>query len=947
MKKLIILIILISNYLNINAQNNLDEAIPFDASVRKGVLPNGLTYFIKKNTKPEKRAELRLAINVGATQEDDNQQGLAHFVEHLCFNGTKNFKKSALVDYLESIGTKFGAHLNAYTSFDETVYQLQLPTDDAAIFEKGFLVLEDWAHNVSFDNDEIEKERGVVISERRNGLGAFERINEKLFPIVMNNARYAERLPIGKLDVLEKATPETIKKFYKDWYRPNLMSVIAVGDFDVDLVEKAIKNHFAALTNPTNQRPLQSFEVKDHDDVKSTIATDKELPYNIVEINIKHQIKIATTKKDWRSSYITKLCNQMLNARLGEITAKPDAAFSYGGAYYGSLVRTKNSFNMYCITQDNGTTKAMEALLTEAERAKKFGFVEGELEQAKKEMLKSEESAFLEKDKTESGDLIDGLVYYFLEKRPFTGIENAYNFSKQEVPSITLAEVNEKIKSFLTNGKNTVLQVSATEKKDNTLPDEIQLINIYNNLKSKTLEPYKYEKITKPLMEKKPTEGRIVGMKELKIMLPNEKNDSIVGVEYEFTNGAKAVLVDTKFKNDEIQMSAYSWGGTSNYGEKDIYNTTFLTNIIQESGIGDFSKTELQKILTGKNVSVYPTLGELQEGINGGCSQADFETMLQLTHLYITKPRKDTSAFKAFLSQSKTWLANKDTDPETVYYEQSNYEMYNKNYRDKPLIVSDLDKINLDRVYQIYDERFRDGADFTYFFIGDFSKQPMLLTLLQTYIGSLPNDPKGDYWKDTDHDLAKGKMNFELKKGTAPKATVQLIYNVPVDFNRSNRAEMNALKKLLEIKLREVLREDKSGTYGVRVQAEMNHYPDSEAIFTIEFGCDPARQAELTTAALAVIESIKKDGCDEKNLIKIHETQRRSLESSFLENDFWLYNTVASYKNHTEVTETNTIEKIYKYTSDIKGGDFKRIANMFLNNNTLKKSVLKPEVVKP
>ncbi len=933
------------------AQSDLSAPIPFDPSIRTGKLANGLTYFIKKNAKPEKRAELRLALNVGATMENDDQRGLAHFCEHLCFNGTKNFKKAALVDYLESIGTKFGAHLNAYTSFDETVYQLQLPTDKADIFEKGFLVLEDWAHNVSFENEEIDKERGVVISERRNGLGAFERVNEVTFPLLMNQSRYAERLPIGKLDVLEKSSYATIKQFYKDWYRPNLMAVIAVGDFDVDVVERYIKSHFEGIQNPQNQRALQVFNVNDHNDIKSVVATDKEMPYNIAEISIKHPVGETKTIKDFRSDLIGELVNSMLGNRLSEIQSMPNSPFSYAGASFSQLVRTKNHFNMYCITADNGVAKGMESLLTEAERARRFGFVAGELARAKKEMLKQIENNYNERDKIPSANHVQGLVYYFLENNRIitVGAEKNYALYNEFIPNITLEEVNAMIQKWLdTNGKNVVLTGIGTAKPENLMPSEKDLISMYNSLKDKKLEAYTYTEITKPLLDKMPEEGKVSALKDLPVLQPSVYDkDGLTGMEYTFENGARVVLIPTKFKNDEVLFNAYSWGGSSNYGENDIQNINFFSSIIEESGIGNFSKTDLQKFLTGKNVDMSIMLGELSENMNGKCSQDDFETLLQLIYAYVTSPRKDKEAFETFKTQQKSWLQNKDTNPESVFYEQSNYALYNKNIRDKPLSVSDLDKINLDRVFEIYNERFHDGADFTYFFVGNFEKQNNILSLLQKYIGSLPNDPKGDYWKDIDHDLVKGNLNYELKMGQSPKANVQLTFNTPFDYNRKNKAVEQALIKLLQIKLREAIREDKSGSYGVGVYGGVTHYPQPESTITIEFGCDPSRQAELTKIALEVIEKIKKEGCDEKNLTKIKETRRRELETNFKENGFWLSTTSQSYQNNEDIKDCDSIEKLFAYTNELKGEEFKAFAKKLLDKKTLKTCILKPEIVKP
>ncbi|MEK7254447.1 MAG: pitrilysin family protein, partial [Bacteroidota bacterium] len=499
MKKWLLLLCLLPNFLA--AQPDLSQSLPFDPNVRTGELSNGIKYFIRKNAKPEKRAELRLAINAGAMQEDDDQQGLAHFVEHMCFNGTKAFPKSALVDYLESIGTRFGAHLNAYTSFDETVYMLQAPTDNREQFEKGFQVLQEWATNVSFDEAEIDKERGVVASERRNGLGADKRMFDKVFPVVMQGSRYAERLPIGQLEVLEKAPYERLRQFYKDWYRPDLMAVIAVGDFDVDDVEKLIKSRFGSIppsgAGGVAVRKRETYEVPNHRQQLVAIATDPEASRIGMSLMYKHEFSQVKDQAGYRKALVTYLVNTMINNRLDEIRQQADAPFSSGFAFYGQQVRTKSRFVMQLSVTEKNVWRGMEAMFTETERLRRHGFQPGELERAKKEMMKNVESQFLEKDKTESIIHTFGLIDHFLEGSPFTSIDFDFEFYKKHLDGVTLDETNQRMKSWITEGANSVITYQGIEKSGIPVPTEAEIRKLAADVKAREITPYEDLVVTK------------------------------------------------------------------------------------------------------------------------------------------------------------------------------------------------------------------------------------------------------------------------------------------------------------------------------------------------------------------------------------------------------------------------------------------------------------------
>ncbi len=461
----------VTNQMNDVASEYVTQKMPIDPSVRMGVLDNGLKYYIQKNGKPENRAELRLAVNAGSMQEDDDQQGLAHFLEHMCFNGTENFKKSELVDFLESVGTKFGPDLNAYTSFDETVYMLQVRTDDQEIFDKGMLILEDWAGRVSFEGEEIDKERGVVIGEWRSGLGAQERMRNKWFPVLFNGSRYENRLPIGKPEIIENAPYSAFTRFYKDWYRPNLMSVVVVGDVDVDAVEAQIKKGFGSLTNPSNPRKRKSYDIPAHDDTKVAIVQDKEASSTQVQIIYKHDPMKVKNQADYRQQIVHSLYNRMMGSRFQELSQSANPPFLYGFSSYTSFVRATDAYYGAAGVKPDGVEQGLEALLVENKRVQEHGFTATELERTKKAILNNVEKNFKEADKTDSRRLAMKYVSTFLEGTPMASPKQTLDLYEKFLPTITLAEVNALAKQWIRD-ENRVVIITGQEKEGITKPSE-------------------------------------------------------------------------------------------------------------------------------------------------------------------------------------------------------------------------------------------------------------------------------------------------------------------------------------------------------------------------------------------------------------------------------------------------------------------------------------------
>ena len=609
----------------------LSDKIPVDPEVRTGKLDNGLTYYIRKNGKPENKIEFRLVVNAGSILENEDQLGLAHFVEHMAFNGSKNFEKNELVNYLQSIGVEFGADLNAYTSFDETVYMLPIPTEDPEVVKKGLQVLDDWAHQISFTEEEIDKERGVIMEEWRLGRGASQRMRDQWFPVMFKDSRYAERLPIGKRQVIENADYETIRQFYWDWYRPDLMAIIAIGDLDPDEMEGMIKGQFGKIEKRTDARERKLFNVPDHDEVYVAVAKDKETPFTQIQLINKLEREEATTLFDFRKYFVYQLYNGMLRQRLNELRQSADPPFIYGGSGYGSMVRTKSNYSSFAMVGENGIEKGLQALVVENQRIKKFGFTQGELDRYKMELLNSYETAFKEKDKSESRIYASEYTRSFLTNEPIPGRTFEYEFAQKMLPTIKLEEVNALAGKWIKDS-NKVVVITGPEKEGVIFPDEAEVLKILESASNQEITAYEDKVSGMALMENKPTEGSIADKKVM---------DKLDVTELTLSNGARVILKPTDFKNDEILMSAYSLGGHSIYPDEDYYSASYAGQIIVQSGVKSFSPTDLQKLFAGKTVQVSPYIGELTEGFSGNAAPEDLETMFQLIHLYFTDPKKD------------------------------------------------------------------------------------------------------------------------------------------------------------------------------------------------------------------------------------------------------------------------------------------------------------------
>jgi zinc protease len=905
------------------------NVLPTDPNVLIGKLPNGLTYYIRHNEQPQKRAELYLVNKAGSILETDAQQGLAHFTEHMAFNGTRDFPKNALVDYLQKSGVKFGADLNAYTSFDETVYQLPLPTDSAAVFEKGFNILANLAGYVTFDQGEIDKERGVVLEEARlRGKNAQERLSLQTLPVLLNNSKYASRLPIGKEDVLKTFNAATIKSFYTDWYRPNLQAVIAVGDFDVKQVEALIKANFSGLKNPLTPKPRTEFNVPPTPGTVVKIATDKEFPYMLAQIIVKHPQIVSRTTTSYLQSIRISLFNYMLNQRLGELQQKADPPFLYARTSYGPLLGNQDAFSSVVVGKPDGLEGAVKAVVAETERARKFGFTLTELERAKQQALVGIQNAFYEKDKTNSANYVREYQANFLKGEAVPGIEFEYNFYAGNINRITLTDMNALAGKFISD-QNRVIIVEGPEKDKDKLPNDKTILN-WIGTAGNNITAYVDNVTSKPLMEKAPEGSKVVSQTE---------DENLGTTTLVLGNGLKVILKPTQFKNDQILINGSAFGGTSLANDNDYTSASFAGSVFGSSGISEFNQGQLDKMLADKNVNVSPYISDISQGIRGNSSPRDFETALQLIYLYFTKPRKDAEIWQGTISQTKALLTNRALDPLSVYQDTLSNVLSNYNFRGGATTVERLNTGNIDKAYNFYKDRFADASNFTFVIVGNFNVE-VIKPFLETYLGALPSTNKKETFVNLKMHPTPGQVTKTVYKGMDDKANVQMIYSGDYVFNDANNTQLDALEEVLNIKLTERLREQESGIYAPGVRASYSKNPEQRYTVTISFTCAAANVDKLIAATLDEVNKIKLTGAQPADIQKFVAEEARATQLQLKQNVSWSGYLAAAAQNGIDPDE---ILSHVKNLDQITVQSTKETAVKYLNDKNLAKVILMPE----
>jgi zinc protease len=858
------------------AQHAPGDPLPVDPLVTVGRLDNGLTYYVRANRRPENRAELRLVVNAGSILEEDGQRGLAHLLEHMAFNGTEHFEKQELVDYLESIGMQFGPSVNAYTGFDETVYMLQVPTDDPEILATAFQILEDWAHRISLEGDEIDQERGVVIEEWRLGRGAAARISDQQLPIMFQGSRYAERLPIGDVEVLESFPHEEIRRFYRDWYRPDLMAVVAVGDFDPAEVEASIRTHFGRLAPAADPRERVVHPVPDHEGVRYAIASDPEASSARVALLTLQDPAPVGTVGDYRRTLAQGLASSMLNDRLQELGQRPDPPFAFAGSGRGRFVRSKSGFQLVALVPEDGHLRGMEAILTEAERAARHGFTESELERARADVLRGMERLWTDRENQPSERFASEYVSHFLSGEPIPGIEFEHAATRALLPGIGLAEVDRVAREDL-DGANRVALADGIDKPGIELPDREAFAGVFASVSAAELEPWVDSALDEPLVDGLPPAGSVL----------DESTVPELGLTvWELSNGATVWLKPTDFKEDEIVLRATSPGGWSRSSPEDHLSATLATSLVQQGGVGAFSMIDLQKALAGKAVSLAPAIGETSEGFQGQASPDDLESLFQLVWLYATAPRTDSTAYGAFLSQARTMLQNRSASPMAAFVDTLSAVMSGGHPRARPLTIERLDELDLERALAFYRDRYASVDDFTFVLVGAFEPETVR-PLVERYLAALPGDARNDGWVDLDIDPPAGVVEKTVRGGIEPQSRTHIAFTGPFEYTGENRVGMRALAALLEIRLRDRLREDLGGTYGVGVSGAYDDRPEERYTFTIDFGSDPERAEELRAAVFEEIARLRAEAPTPEEVSKVIEGERRAHETNLEQNGWW------------------------------------------------------------
>jgi len=883
MRKLILLCLLAVSGLALNAQQA--PALPMDPKVRYGKLDNGLTYYIRANQEPKNRAEFYIAQNVGSILEEDDQNGLAHFLEHMAFNGTKNFPDKGIINFLEKVGVKFGENINAYTALDETVYNLSdVPTTSQGIVDSALLVLHDWSGYLLLDGKEIDSERGVILEEWRTRFGADRRMWKESNKIKFAGSQYAKRDGIGDTAIIKHFPYKVIRDYYKKWYRPDLQAILVVGDIDVDKIEAKIKTMFADIPQKPNAGERPVYEIANNDEPIVALVSDPEAKMTRIEIDYKHDPMSRDVKSSiqgYMMQTISNLVSSMIGERFDEITQQANAPFVAGMAGYSDLVKSKDAFQMLVIPKEGSEKDGLNALLLEAEKIRRFGFTNAELERAKTNYLKQLETSYNDRDHQKNNDLVREYVRNYLDGEAIPGIEWEYNTMKAALPQLNINIINQVAQSYITD-KNMIVTIMSPAKPTVKVPTKDEVLAAIADARKAQLQAKAEESLNKPLVEKVPVAGKIKKTAE---------GAKYGTTEWTLTNGVKVIFKTTDFKKDEILMSAYSEGGLSKVSDVSaLPSATLATSIVQNNGLGSYSQTDLTKILTGKVASVQPQINGYSEGFSGRSSVTDFETMLQLTYLYFTATRKDDNAFAALTNMYRTSLANSSSDPRKAFGDSVSTMVTNHNPRTVLMTAEVIDKVNQDKALEVFRNRFANPADFVFMFVGNVNpNDEKVKAAVLTYLGGLKTTKETEKFTDNNIRRPKGKVNNTFaKEMKTEKASNFIFYSGSMPYNVQNSTVMGAIGDILSIRYTESIREKEGGTYGVGVRGRLSDRPIDEASLLMQFDTDPAKQEKLIGMIHDEVNQIVANGPRAEDVQKVKENLLKTYNENQRENSWWL-----------------------------------------------------------
>ena len=906
-----------------------------DSAVKQGKLDNGVTYFIRENGEPKNRIQLRLVVKAGSCMEDEDQKGIAHFVEHMCYNGTENFQKSEIVDYFEKIGMKFGPEVNADTSFEQTVYILEIPADNPEILKTSLLVLHDWACSVTFDPVEFEKERGVIIEEwRQRTQGVNWRVAMKEVGLVLKDSRYEKRLPIGDINVIKNIKLDRVVDFYKKWYLPENMAVVAVGDIKADVLEKAIKEVMGTIPASEKETKVPSFKVPLQTEKSITILRDKEL--SVTEICIFQQLeesKPVTTIEQIREGFISNIVMSIFNQRCHEKRSLPDAEWLTASS--GMIDFTRKNYNLMLdmVPKAGRFKEALKAFIDEYERFLKYGVTETELERVKKSMLQGLQQSYENKDKHSSINYVNSLVNYYTLGNIFTTEEDSLKISTKIINEITAEEILELTKKILAD-RGTMMLIIAPESAD--IPSEKEIVDIWKNYESEA-EAYKDDVVSETFMKKPSNKGKIIEKKALK---------ELGGTQYTFENGVKIITKKTDFKKDSIAIYGGSKGGIYQLKEEEIPSAQISIDYSNLSGRGGITYSQFQKISTTKNLAVSIGMNNTREFFNATANKNNLEESLQLINLMFTKPQFGEDAWKTIYTQYSEIADSYGANPMQVFSDKINELVMGKNIYSAPFNKDYVKKMDPKIAEKVYRERFANPADFTFIFVGDFDEKE-LVDLCAYYFGSLKTNDKFDETKYVYFPFPKESKSIVVNKGIDDKGHIYMAFgdSLPVcdDIDEKFRENeiIHQLASLLNIRLREVIREDKSGSYGVSTNGYIDGWPERYYRVSIEFGCEPARQDELYETVIDTIKEIQKGNISDDLIEKLKETYIRTTETNMRNNYWWLNRFTAEVLFEYEPTWfTKDTGKVAEW---ITKEALVEAANKYLNTDVVLKAFLKPE----
>jgi len=910
----------------------LSALMPFDPEAVVGTLPNGLRYYVRPNPKPARRAELRLVVKAGSVLEDNDQRGLAHFVEHMEFEGTRHFPGQSITDFLSSLGLSIGADANAATSYDDTQYTLRVPTDSPGVLDRALLVLEDWAHGATFDQEGIERERPIVLSEWRMNLGAGERTGEKIRRAQLEGSRYADRRPIGDPTVIERAQRDALVRFYRDWYRPDLMAVIVVGDVDRDKTVAMIRDHFSSLTSPSPVRPRPNYDVPEHAATRYAFVTDKETTSTVVQLSNLRPARNQGTVGGYRDIMRDQLFAAMLGARLDELEQSPSPPYLRAGADRGLFPapKTRDEAVMQALVANDGVSKGLDALVTELQRVIRFGFTAGELDRAKQAMMVGYERAVTESPDRESASRADEYTRNFLQAEALPTIWQELAFHRRFLPEITLDEMNALAADWFPD-RNRLVIVSAPDAAGVTLPTEPALDAVMKAASTKKLEAYVDAAAGQTLLPSPPVKGSIA----------KTVTRSDTGVtEWTLSNGATVVLKPTTLKEDQILFRATAPGGHSLASDDDFIPARVADAVVNAGGAGTFSSVILDRMLTGKAVVVQPFINEIDEGFGGGSTPQDLEAFFQLLYLRFTQPRADPDAFGALAAQARSLLANQQASPDVVFNQTVDAALSGNHPRRQPETPATVDKWNLAKSMAFYKARFADASRFTFVFVGSFTLDT-IKPLVETYVASLPATHAHETFRDLGIAPPATVIEKTVQQGIAPKSQVAIVFSGPFEYDLEHRQALRTMTMLLQSRLFDTIRQELGGTYSITASPDSQRAPKPEYTVRIEWTCDPARTEALVRRVFQEIDFVKQTRLDDRQMARVRESLLRDYEANSQDNRYVLEQITQAYDDGDGsdlAAVLNVPEQIRKLT----GAAIQRAAQTYLDTSKYVRVTLMP-----